>query len=210
MAVADSGAVTKEPPMPMPAEPWSDHPTLSDADRQTLSGVARDSIGYGLGFDRPLPVDPSEYAAHFRRPTATFVTLQIDEKLRGCIGALKATRPLVVDVSEHAFAAAFRDPRFPPVTHDEKPDLGIHIAILNPPVPINVRSKEDLLRQIRPGIDGLIIDDGPHRATFLPSVWDHLPDPERFVDQLMLKAGLSTSNWTNTIKVSRYTTHDVS
>ncbi len=136
---------------------------------------------------------------------ATFVTLEIGGQLRGCIGMLEACRPLAEDVAENAFSAAFHDPRFPPVSPAELDALEISISVLSPPEEMVFSSEEDLLEQIRPGIDGLILQDGLHTGTFLPSVWEQLPEPEVFFRQLKLKAGLAPRYWSSTLRVFRYT-----
>ena len=118
---------------------------------------------------------------------------------------LEAVRPLARDVAENAFSAAFRDNRFPPLAADEFDDLELHISILSPPEPMTFRSEQDLIAQIRPEIDGLILEEGLRRGTFLPSVWESLPNPHQFLKHLKQKAGLPTEYWSDTIKVSRYT-----
>ena len=183
--------------------------TLSTDDRAVLLRVAVDSIAHGLRAGRPLPVDVQSFSASLQPKRATFVTLEIDRRLRGCIGMLEAVRPLVQDVAENAFAAAFGDPRFPPVSAAEQVHLDIHISVLSPAEPMQFESQDDLLRQIRPGVDGLILQDGPHRGTFLPSVWDSLPDAAGFLTHLKGKAGLPADYWSDTIQVSRYTTESL-
>ena len=137
---------------------------------------------------------------------ATFVTLTIGGRLRGCIGMLEACRPLAEDVAENARAAAFEDPRFPPLTLPELAKLEIHISILSPSEEMVFSSESDLLRQIRPGVDGLILQEGFRRGTFLPSVWAELPEKELFLTHLKLKAGLPADYWSDTLRVFRYTT----
>jgi hypothetical protein len=134
------------------------------------------------------------------------VTLHENGELRGCIGALQAYQPLAADVAEHAHAAAFNDPRFPPVAEPELALLHISISVLGAPEPMQFESEQDLLRQLRPGEDGLILQDGPNRGTFLPSVWGSLPDRNDFWRHLKAKAGLPPGHWSDTLKVSRYTT----
>lgn len=180
--------------------------SLTESERNTLLKVARDSIAHGLQTGQPLPIRRSDYAAKLTVARASFVTLERQGQLRGCIGMLEAVRPLVEDVAENAFAAAFRDPRFPPLRADELADLAIHISILSPAEPIEFSSEQDLLSKIRPGVDGLILQDGGHRATFLPSVWEQLPDPGQFLRHLKQKAGLPAEYWSDSIKISRYTT----
>lgn len=183
--------------------------TLSGDDRTALLRVAADSIAHGLRSGRPLPVDVEAFAVALRSKRGTFVTLEIDHSLRGCIGMLEAVRPMVQDVSENAFAAAFRDPRFPAIAIAEQEQLDIHISILSPAEPMQFESQADLLHQIRPGIDGLILQEGRYRGTFLPSVWESLPDAPSFLSHLKGKAGLPADYWSQTIRVSRYTTESI-
>jgi AmmeMemoRadiSam system protein A len=182
---------------------------ISEPAKQILLEVARQSIQYGLQHARPLPVEPGDYPEELQTQGASFVTLSLDQQLRGCIGSLEARRPLVVDVADNAFAAAFRDPRFPPLSEAEFPDLDYHISILNPPEPMQFSNEADLLAQIRPGVDGLVLEDRGHRGTFLPSVWESLPQPGEFLRHLKRKAGLPLDYWSDTLKVSRYTVEDV-
>lgn len=127
-------------------------------------------------------------------------------ELRGCIGSLEAYQSLVLDVNQNAFAAAFRDPRFPAVSSSEFEHLEIHISVLSPPEPMRVASEEDLLQQLRPGIDGLIIASRGRRATFLPSVWSQLAEPQQFLLHLKHKAGLPSDYWSEDMEAWRYTT----
>jgi AmmeMemoRadiSam system protein A len=179
---------------------------LAPAQRQTLLEVARRSIEHGLAHGQPLPVYPSEYHRDLKAVRASFITLNLHDELRGCIGHLEAVQPLVVDVAENAFAAAFRDPRFAPLSAAEWPAVKVHISVLSEPEAMQFKDEQDLLAQIRPGEDGLILVDGPNRGTFLPSVWDSLPEPGDFLTHLKLKAGLPANHWSNRIEVSRYRT----
>ncbi|MFO7640110.1 MAG: AmmeMemoRadiSam system protein A [Candidatus Competibacteraceae bacterium] len=185
--------------------PTSCTETLSRQDRATLLDLARSSIQYGLRHHCVLEVNPDAYPATLRPPRATFVTLEIGGQLRGCIGALAAYQPLVQDVAAHAYAAAFEDPRFPALREDEFPKLDLHISVLSPPEPLRFSSEEELLAQLRPGVDGLIIHFQTYRATFLPAVWEHLPDPHVFLSQLKLKAGLPLDFWSPELRAERYT-----
>lgn len=178
---------------------------LSPGDKDLLLRVAADSIRHGLTDGAPLPVRVADYPVSLQPERATFVTLQKSGQLRGCIGMLEACRPLVADVAENAFAAAFEDPRFPPLAPLEMEGLDIHLSILSPPEPMSVRDEADLLRQLRPGVDGLIIEDGPRRATFLPSVWEELPEPAAFLRNLKRKAGFRPDHWSRSFRASRYT-----
>ena len=119
---------------------------------------------------------------------------------------LEAYQPLINDVAENAFKAAFNDPRFPPLNAEEFTDLTIHVSVLGKPEAIAFTDENDLLQQIRPGIDGLILEDGHHRGTFLPSVWESLPTAREFLRHLKQKAGLDTDYWSDTLRISRYTT----
>ena len=184
------------PTQPLPLE--------SPQDREALLEVARASIRHGLERGSPLPVDKDRYSERLREPGACFVTLRRSGILRGCVGSLAATRPLVEDVAQNAFASAFRDSRFEPLTEEEQADLDIHLSILSTPEPLPCRSEAELLSKLRPGIDGLILADGPHRATFLPSVWESLAEPKRFLAALKRKAGLSEDHWSEGIRFHRY------
>jgi AmmeMemoRadiSam system protein A len=186
--------------------PSGDAMAFSPEDRAALLDLARRSIVNGLERGAPLAVDPEEYPESLRMERAAFVTLHLDGELRGCIGHLEAVQPLVCDVAENAYAAAFRDPRFPPLARRELARLAIHVSVLSPPEPMTFSSEADLLGQIRPGIDGLILTEGRARGTFLPSVWESLPAPRDFVDQLKRKAGLPADHWSDRIQVARYAT----
>jgi AmmeMemoRadiSam system protein A len=179
---------------------------LSDKERGQLLDIAWDSIRHGLTHDSPSRPDVDRLPGSLARPAATFVTLHAGGDLRGCIGRLEAARPLAEDVAENAYAAAFRDPRFPPVEQWELAQLSLEISLLTPPEPMVFAGEEDLLAQIRPGIDGLILEDQGHRGTFLPSVWESLPEPHDFLAALRRKAGLPADHWSDTLRVCRYRT----
>lgn len=182
-------------PMPFPEE-----------QREILLDTAWQSIRHGLPHGTALKVRPEQFAPPLCDPGASFVTLHSGGQLRGCIGSLEAFRPLVSDVAENACAAAFRDPRFVAVTQGELADLTLHISVLSAPQALTFASEQDLLQQIRPGIDGLILEENSRRGTFLPTVWESLPDPRQFLQNLKLKAGLPPHYWSDTIRVWRYTT----
>lgn len=179
---------------------------LADSDRETLLDIAQTSIRHGLETGRPLEVDITRYSEALRQSLACFVTLHIEGALRGCIGSLEAHRPLVEDVAENAFHAAFRDPRFPPLAQTELPRLDVAISVLSSAQALEFSSEDDLIRQLRPGIDGLVLEEGSRRGTFLPSVWESLRDPTQFLQHLKNKAGLPMDYWSAQIKVARYTT----
>lgn len=179
---------------------------LSADDRQHLLDVARRSVELGL-LERPgrLP-DLTGSPAHLRRLAATFVTLRRDGNLLGCIGSIQATRPLVDDVAHNSSAAAFADPRLPAVTFDDFVAMDVKISVLGPLERLDVRSYDDLVSSVEPNIDGLLISAGRHRGTFLPSVWDQVPDRHRFMDMLWEKAGLRPRTWPRGLVVERYRT----
>lgn len=179
--------------------------SLCEEEHILLRHVAREAVEYGLRHDGHLPIDTSRYPRPLQEHGASFVTIKKHDELRGCIGSLEAHRPLVEDVAQNAYAAAFLDPRFPPLSENELTEVDFHLSILTPPVPMNFNSEADLLRQIQPGIDGLVLEDGIHRGTFLPSVWESLPDAVQFLQHLKLKAGLPVDHWSSTLKVARYT-----
>jgi len=180
-----------------------------DADRATLLDVARQAIAQYLTHHRTLPIDVVCYSPALQQRRASFVTLKIDDDLRGCIGTLIARRALVADVAENAVSAAFRDPRFSPLSPSELEQLDIHISVLSPPQPMAVTSEQDLLDQMRPGVDGLVLEDGRRRGTFLPAVWEDLPDPKLFLRHLKLKAGMAPDEWPASLVVSRYTCQSI-
>ena len=178
---------------------------LSATDRQELIDVARAAIEAGLqGASTPPAPDPATCSVALQQPRATFVTLQIKGALRGCIGTLSARQPLVEDVAEHAFAAAFHDPRFAPLTAAEWRQCDFSVSVLSEPEPLDVADEVDLQRRLRPGIDGLMLTDGKQSATFLPAVWADLSTPAAFVRALKQKAGWSATYWTPTLRCARY------
>ena len=174
--------------------------------QQTLLAIAYTSLCHGLEAHAPWPVDATLIDASLSELGACFVTLKKEGHLRGCIGSLEARQALAIDVSQNSFNAGFRDPRFPPLNADELSQLDIEVSILTPAEAMDVDSQQQLLEQLRPQIDGLIIEDGGHRATFLPSVWESLPNAVDFLDHLKLKAGLKIDHWSPTFKAWRYQT----
>jgi len=145
--------------------PMSSTKTFDDEQRATLLQLARASIAQGLSGRGPLAVDVADYPGPLRQARASFVTLHLDGQLRGCIGSLEAYRPLLEDIAENAWAAAFRDPRFPPLTQAEQPRLALDISVLSPARPMDFDSEQDLIAQLRPGIDGLILERGAQRGS---------------------------------------------
>ena len=169
---------------------------------ETLIDVAHDAIRHRLERNGPLAVDPARYPAPLREQRASFVTLRTDGELRGCTGHLEATQPLVADVARSAHQAAFADPRFPPLRAAELPGIEIHVSVLGPLEPLAVVSEDELLEALRPGEDGLVLREGARQATFLPAVWESLPEPRAFLTELMSKAGLD--GWSRRIECFRY------
>ncbi len=174
--------------------------------RKILVSLAQDSIRHGLRCNHPLYVETEQFPDQLVEHRASFVTLQKNGQLRGCIGTLEAHRPLVKDIAHNGWSAAFRDPRFKPVDGDELDQLEIFISILSKPEPVEFESEQDLLEQIRPGEDGLILEAAGRRGTFLPSVWESLTEKRDFLTNLKMKAGLPSHYWSDEIKVMRYTT----
>ena len=179
-------------------------PVYSEMEKELLLQTAADSIDYGLLRHEPFPVVVDRFPSRLQAEGASFVTLHLHDQLRGCIGSTEAYRPLILDVASNAFAASQRDPRFSPVTPEELADLALSVSILSLPEAIPFQDEEDLLRQLQPGQDGLIIDDGSHRATFLPQVWEQLPDRHEFLHHLKRKAGLRAGHGSCAFTARRY------
>ncbi|HEY66673.1 MAG: hypothetical protein DRI79_02120 [Chloroflexi bacterium] len=178
---------------------------LSPEDRRYLLQLARETITR-TAYHRELPpVDLEAVSEDLRRDGASFVTLTKHGALRGCIGSLEPRRPLVLDVRENAVGAAFRDPRFPPLRPEELDDLHIEISVLSLPQPLSYDGPDDLIAKLRPGVDGVVIERGWNRATFLPQVWEKLPDPHQFLQHLCLKALLPADAYRHSdLKVYTY------
>jgi hypothetical protein len=175
---------------------------MLDTEKGTvLLHLARAAIGRELGFDS------HDYprTAWLEEPGATFVTLTLNERLRGCIGSLEAYRPLIDDVRQNAVSAAFRDPRFQPLNETEFAYTLIEVSVLSKPEALRFSSQSEALAQLHRGSDGVILEYGRFRATYLPQVWAQLPDPQSFVDELKVKAGLPDDFWSDDIMLSRYT-----
>ncbi|HEX6733599.1 MAG TPA: AmmeMemoRadiSam system protein A [Azonexus sp.] len=167
----------------------------------SLLRIARNAIGEAFGQPPQAVAGPPE----LQHPGASFVTLTRHGELRGCIGSLDAWRPLAEDVAANARAAAFRDPRFPALTTGELADTRIAVALLAPAEPLPCRDEAEARARLRPHIDGVILSAGRHRATFLPQVWEQLPEPAAFLAQLKRKAGLADDYWGPEVRLERYT-----
>lgn len=181
-----------------------------DAMRARLLQVAAAAIDRGLQTGNRWTPDLADEDDALTEPRGCFVTLHRDGELRGCVGSLTAQGPLAAEVARAAYNAAFRDPRFPALTQAERPGIDIHISVLSAPEPMTFASEEDLLEQLRPGVDGLIVEDAGRMGTFLPDVWDKLPAPLTFLSQLRRKAGLAPDHWSPSLRVKRYTTESFS
>jgi AmmeMemoRadiSam system protein A len=162
--------------------------------------LARSAIVAELGLGKLETVSH----ASLEQPSATFVTLKQGRQLRGCVGSVQRRRALHDDVRLNALAAAFRDPRFPPLDARELPEIALEVSLLSAVDRIEVASEEELIARLRPGIDGLMVEYGRHRATLLPQVWQQLEDPREFLAALKLKAGLQEGFWSPIMIVSRY------
>jgi AmmeMemoRadiSam system protein A len=165
-----------------------------------LLGIARGAIEEKLLERKPEAFD----APWLGQPGATFVTLLKNGELRGCIGSLEAAKPLAEDVAENALGAAFRDPRFPALSAAEWPQCQVEVSLLSVPKPLRFADEADLLRQISPGEDGLILEAEGRRATFLPQVWQGVPDKRTFLNALVRKAGLAADTPLGQCTISRY------
>lgn len=178
--------------------------TADEAEGDALGGslltLARNTLCQHFA----LPVRPLAPHPALERPAATFVTLTQEGKLRGCIGSLEAHRLLREDVAANALSAALRDPRFAPLTADELARTRIEVSLLEAAQPFTVRDEADAMARLRPGVDGLILRHGSRRATFLPQVWESLPEARHFLRELRRKAGLPADFWDESIELSRY------
>ena len=168
---------------------------LSETDKKELLRIARAAISSAV-IGQPLEkLDLSTFSTVLQADGAAFVTLTMSGKLRGCIGALEAFKPLVLDVQEHAIAAAQQDYRFPPVFNNEVESLKIEISYLTPIHRLEYKDNNDLISKLRPGIDGVLIRDGSRRATFLPQVWGQISDGREFMSHLCIKMGAQPDLW---------------
>jgi len=173
---------------------------LDPAQGRALTAIARASIAQALG----CASEPAADDAWLRESGACFVTLTQDGELRGCIGTIDPHRSLGEDVRANARAAALRDPRFAPLTARELDRTRIEVSVLTPREELAFTSQADALRQLRPGKDGVVLEFGAHRGTFLPQVWDQLPTPEQFMVELKRKAGLPPGFWAPGVRLFRY------
>ncbi len=184
---------------------------LGEKDRRQLIDAARFGVRFGLENNRPPSVGLGDgLSPALTAHRASFVTLTLDGRLRGCIGTVIAHRPLLPDVIENAYKAAFGDPRFKRLTAEEAERLEVSVSVLSTPRPVTFDDEHDLIRQVRPDVDGLILRDQvqgrDRRGLFLPSVWSGIPAAEGFIRQLKAKAGLPKDHWSDSLSIQRYTT----
>jgi AmmeMemoRadiSam system protein A len=173
-------------PMPQP---------LTREEQNILLDIAADAVYAAAHRQQPPRIDLASLPPALQQNGASFVTLTKYGQLRGCIGSLQAYQPLALDVQERAVQAAVEDPRFPPLRPEELPAIEIEVSRLTEPVPLHYDRPEDLPKALHPRVDGVILQDGFRRATFLPQVWDELPDPEEFLSHLCMKMGAHPDLW---------------
>jgi len=196
-------------------EDADDTTTTRDLLRQhgdTLLALAATAVKLGVSTGEVLAPRLEEFDPALRSERASFVTLDKNDKLRGCIGTLTAVQPLVTDIAENAYRAAFRDPRFGALTHAELADgdLSISVTVLSAPVALKFSSREDLLRQVEPSLDGIVLQEGHNRGVFLPAVWEAFPEADEFLWHLIRKASLPEGYWSESIRAWRFRTESVS
>ena len=177
---------------------------LSAADKHLILEYAYAAVAYAVKTGRTLPVDLSSTSETLQQDGACFVTLKFNGKLRGCTGSIEAFRPLIIDVVNNAQSSARHDSRFRPVSISELPDLAVSVSVLTPRTEIPHSSEEDLLRKLRPGIDGLTIESPDYRAVFLPVMWEQLPESQDFLKHLKLKAGMPANFWPTDMIAMRF------
>jgi len=180
---------------------------IAGTDAARLLEIAHASLAHGLRHGSALRVEPAAESPALRAPGASFVTLRAEgRELRGCIGTLEPVRALAADVAENAYRAAFHDPRFAPLRAEEARAVELHVSLIGEPERLDVRSEAELVMLLRPGEDGLILRLDSLRATFLPEVWEALPEPPEFVRALKRKAGLPAGFWSDRLEAFRYST----
>jgi len=184
--------------------------SISVEDQRYLLRLARRVVTHGVRYAERLPLAREAVNVSLQEPGASFVTLYRSDQLAGCMGTLEACRPLVEDVAENSYVAAFHDPRFTPLQAADLDVLHIEIALLSALQPLAVSDESSLKAHLIPGHHGLLIEEAGHRATFLPKVWQALPDKTEFLTQLKKKAGFSENYWSERINCFLYTTESFS
>ena len=168
---------------------------LGQTEQTLLLEIAREALNLSVQGEPLKEIQLASLPEALREDGASFVTLTENGQLRGCIGALEAYQPLAQDVQEHAMAAALQDHRFPQVRPEELSRIEIEVSVLTPKILLDYDNSQDLLKKLRPGVDGVVLQDGFRKATFLPQVWDQLPQPEQFLAHLCQKMGASSELW---------------
>lgn len=208
LGMGDSGETSGDLSRVVGYGAWAFYPIdaamLNDDAQAELLGLARGAIAARLAPPHAAEATSADTAAPLQTQAASFVTLTRNGDLRGCIGSISAHRALTVDVAENAIAAAFRDPRFAPVTADLLPELRIKLAVLSKAQDMRIASEDEALSRIEPGLDGLILSSAGRRGLFLPAVWDNLPEPRAFLDALKRKAGLPQHHWAEDLTLHRF------
>ena len=177
--------------------------------QRILLETASASLRHGVEHGSAVSIVTADHDQQLQRPQACFVTLRKDESLRGCMGSSRAQRSLIEDVAHNAYAAGFLDPRFGPLEADELDGLDIHISVLSDVEEMSFESEEDLLSQVRPGIDGLLLQEVDRHSTLLPAVWGMIDEPTTFLRELKIKAGLKADYWSDDVRMFRYTTQSI-
>ncbi|MGK7651414.1 AmmeMemoRadiSam system protein A [Roseovarius sp. B08] len=208
LAMASSADVTGDTSRTVGYGAWALFDTTGEIiiprHREMLLKAARQTLDSFTKRGKPPKLDETSFPQALRGHAASFITLQQDGRLRGCIGSLTAHQPLAGDVCENTVKAASADPRFRPVTAEEVPGLRLKIAVLSPSAPMTFSGEADLLSRLTPHRDGLILRDGAKRGVFLPMVWESLPDPAAFLTALKVKAGLPKDHWSDTLEIHRF------
>ena len=177
---------------------------INPAEGRQLLDIARRSIDAGLDGARMPSLDAEGRQGALATQRGSFVTLTRNGELRGCMGVIESPRPLAQNTADCAFSAAFRDRRFNPLTSAEAGQICIEVSVLSEMEPFVVRDREDLLQQLQPAVDGLLMEDGRYRSIFLPQVWEKLDSVQAFLEHLLSKAGLPGDYWSGTIRFSRF------
>lgn len=184
---------------------------LSPKEKEELLKIARQALEISSRKGQLPKLDLSSFSPALQADAASFVTLTIGGELRGCIGTLEAYQPLAIDVQERAKQAGSSDPRFSPVSPEELPLIKLEISRLSKPELLEYRNSDELIALLRPGIDGVVISEDKRRATFLPQVWEELPEAERFLGQLCRKMGVPANHWKHRhLKVEIYQVEEFS
>jgi AmmeMemoRadiSam system protein A len=171
------------------------HEKMGIEEQRILLHLAREAMEHGVKGKGLPPLDKSSLPASLLEEGSSFVTLTMRGQLRGCIGSLEPYQSLAEDVREHAVAAALQDPRFPPVRENELSGIQIEVSRLTRPIPLEYKDEKDLLSKLCPHVDGVVLRDGSHRATFLPQVWEKIPDRAEFLSNLCYKMGADPDLW---------------